>query len=260
MPWRRLADWKNEVHLVDLADVDDAFLESRGLTHPVGALLARWPDMAAALERTRHVRVDEELVAALHAAGVPTIEIGYHRGAEGLSYADRGPGGEGETHVDLAELVGDLDEHELSIDDAVDAVLRIYSEGLLTEKAVLVAAVVPTLGGTSQPADESVGLEHLDPAELPEVDEAVVDRVAALMSVRQDATPTGVRPDLTVEQRRGYQKQAAVAGVVGLGLVAASFFAMPMLAVLGAPVLALAAIVFVVHEAVIRQQAGQRAG
>ncbi len=245
---------------MDLADVDDAFLESRGLAHPVEALRARSPDMAVALERTRHVRVDEDLVAPLHAAGVPTIEIGYHRGVEGLSYADRGPLGDGETHVNLAELVGDLDEDELSIEDAVDALLRIHSEGLLTEGAVLVAAVVPTLGGQKQPADESMELEGLDPAELPDVDEAVVDRVAALMSERQDPAPTGVWPDLTVEQRRGYQKQAAVAGMVGLGLVGAGVVAVPMLAVIGAPVLALAGIVFVIHEAVIRQQAGRRAG
>src|SRR5258706_7955866 len=86
--WRRVSDWKQTVTVVDLADVEPAFLRAHGLVRPDDRLRARFPRLARLAATTRFARVAPSLAKLLHAAGVATYEVGYHRGSDGMLFAD----------------------------------------------------------------------------------------------------------------------------------------------------------------------------
>jgi hypothetical protein len=261
--WRRLSDWKHQIYLVDRADLSTAFLREHGLADPVEALRARFPAVAEALETTRFVRFEEELEGALATAGIGTCEVGYHRGVDVLSYVDhpaggRKAGGRGDHQLDAAELAAELDEETYPIEDMVDALLRIHSGGTLTERAVLLAAVVPVLGPVDAVVEDESALRDCDPSTLPEVSKAFIQRVKRFLSKRKPKPPTGVWPDLTIAQRRGGQKQGAA--MCALGLVGSAVGALyaPMLIAISVPIAVLGAIVVILHEAALRRSARGR--
>lgn len=236
-PWRRLADWKREVTLVHRGDLDAPLLARLGLVDPVERVD---PALAAALEASGWLRAGPVAARALRQAGVPTWTVGYHRGSDGLLVAEDGPGGHAERQVEAAALA---DEHD-DLDDVVDALVRILSEGALSEAAVLLAAAAPALG---EDADVEPGG---DPADLPAASDALVDAVAARLAAYRPPRPGS---DLSPAQRRAYQRQAALLGAVGLALVGAGLAFAPMLAALASPLVVLAAVILLLHEVALRQ-------
>lgn len=251
-PWRRLSDWKHEVQLVHLDDLPPALLAAEGLPDPVAQLEAL-PHLAAALASTGFVRVDDEALATrLRDAGVPTSEVAYHRGVDGLGYASDG----GRTEIDVAQLAPLLDDDDDEAwSEVVDAVLRVLSEGLLTEAAVLLAAELPPLGHPLTP-DDTERLGALDPDTLPRAPDDLLDRVADALPRLETSSVPGPLPDLTPDQRRAYQRQALGVGLLALVGTGVGLAVAPMLCVLTAPVLVLCGVVWAIHWAILRQTGG----
>lgn len=245
--WRRIADWKDSVVLVEHSALPPGSRAERDWIALRDRLRDRAPALAGAVERLGFVRVEADDVAELHAAGVHTVEVGYHRGVDFLSYAEDGPGGRAEVELEAIAIAAAVDEEDAPVDDVVDALLRIHSEGLVTEAAVLLAAALPGLG-------EDGEVPELDPSTLPAVTEPFVDRVAEALAAERSRPPTGVWPDLTVAQRRAGQKQGAVMILVGLAVMGIGALWTPMMVALGAPILVLGAVVIAVHEAALRQR------
>lgn len=233
-PWRRLSDWKTQVHLVHRDDLNAELLDALELVDPVERLRATHPVWAQALMDGGHLRVLPETAKALNQAGVPTSTVGYHRGVDQLSLGQDGPGGGPPTHVDAALIWGELPDDDP--DDVVDALLRLHTEGLLTEAGVLVATASPALDHGAVPLD----LPDLDPGALPELDPALLDRVAAAL-----ATPATPGPDAP---RRVHRLSALGLTAAGLALTAGGLW-VEWLAVVGAPVLALGGVVLAVQVA-----------
>lgn len=269
-PWRRLSDWKRTVRLVDLADVDE-FAQVHGLVRPEQRLRERGSTrLAELLATTRLVRVDASLATKLRDAGVWTYEVGYHRVSDGLMFAEETRFGREQRDVDMglvvAELLGedaDDDEYDNVSADAVDALLRIFSEGLVTERAVLVAVAVPPLaeGSDHDDSDQELELEayeSLDPDELPDVSDSFVERVAAAFAATDDSPRVAVGPDLSPEARRSHQKKAAGVGFAALVAGVAGLVWAPMIAALVSPIIVLCLVVIALHEMVLRQDARDR--
>lgn len=239
-PWRRLSDRKTQVLLVHRDDLSDALLDTLELVDPVARLQATHPEWAQALTEGGHVRVLPETAKALNQAGVPTWTVGYHRGVDQLSIGQDGPGGGPPTHVDAARVWGELPDDDP--DDVVDALVRLHTEGLLTEAAVLVAAAAPALGPAPSPAD----LDDLDPAALPKPDAALLDRVAQAL-----ATPSPA-PGPAPEQRAKHMWQALAITAAG-GALALGGLWVEWLVVVGVPLLVLGGVILAIHGAAIWQ-------
>lgn len=262
--WRRVSDWKTSIEVVLLEDLDPAFLAARGLEHPVERLRPDYPRLAELLQQLRFVRVEPQLAADVRGAGFVTTVVGYHRGADGLSYRERGPHEDATEDVDMAELVGRMSgvgdddaRYDECSEDAVDAVLRMFSEDLLTEAALIVAAVVPPLSGSTWTSEQRSVLEAheaIDRDTLPDVDEAFVERVvdAFAQTKASPPGPIGV-PPLSLTQRRTYQRQCAVVGAVAILLAVLASPFTPWVAVAATPLVVLCLVVVALHEAVIRQ-------
>jgi hypothetical protein len=260
-----VSDWKTTVHLVDVADVDRAFLTEHGLELPADRLRARFPKLAALAASTRFARVDAALAKTLHAAGVATYEVGYHRGSDGMLFADANASGRKARELDmgaLGALLAPTDDDEANDrlrSDAVDAVLRILSEGLLTERAVIVAAAVPALSAEDESADMPEPLatvEGFDPALLPDdVTPELERRVAAALAELESAPRPVPGPVLAPEARRAYQKKAALVGLGGLVLTLIAKLYVPMLMVLAIPLVVFAAAIIALHESALRASA-----
>jgi len=258
--WRRVSDWKQAIVLVDLADVEPAILAALDLVRPEGRLRARFPGLARLVASTRFVQVDRPLAKRLHEAGVSTYEVGYHRVSDGLFFAEESRDGRRTRDVDIARLVGELvgdrdddDAWSRTSDDAVDAALRVISDGLLTERAVIVAAVVPSLSARGDDEEESLSdYETLGSSELPDVAPELVDRVATALSAIA-ASPRSLHgPALLPEARRAYQRKAAVVAVAALAVALLGWAYAPWLAVFALPVLVLCGIVIAIHAFALR--------
>lgn len=267
-PWRRVSDWKVSVRLVDVTDVDAPFLAEHGLVLPAERLRARFPKLAELVESTRFARVDDALAKALHAAGVSTFVVGYHRGSDGMLFADETATDRRERDLDMGALVALLDAaeerddeddeaHDGRRNDAVDAVLRILSEGVLTERAVIVAAAIPSLSKDDESdamPEPLARIEGFDPALLPDVAPDLQERVAAAL-VELESTPRAMPgQQLSREARRAYQKKAAVVGLAGLVAALIGWLYAPMVTVFAVPVVVLAATVIVLHEVALRRK------
>lgn len=252
--WRRIADWKHTVVLVEHAELPEGSAAGRDWAVLREHLREHAPSLAEAVERFGFVRVGTDAVADLHSAGIHTVEVGYRSGVDVLSYVEAGPIRQGEAHLDAIGIAVAVDEEEAPVDDVIDALLRIHSEGVLTEAAVLLAVALPRLGRLGRGGEAPVDFGKLDPSLLPEVTASFVDRVASALTDERSRPPTGVWPDLTVAQRRTYQKQGAVMVLLGLIVMGLGATWMPVLLAVGAPILVLGTTVVALHEAVLRQQ------
>lgn len=257
MTWRRVADWKQTITLVELLD-----LPISRLVTPEAQLRDRFPRLAALVAETKLARVEPALAKRLQAAGATTYDVGYHRGSDGLMFAEvvRGQRSERQVDVnalDLGDLSGDTDDEADDLaDDRVDALLRIFSEGRITERAVILAFHAPPATDAPAPLDEAAlsAIDALAPAALPAVSEPFVARVAAALAV---VKPPQLGPALPPERRRSYIRQAgvvgAIAGVAGIG---GSLWA-PVVGVLAAPVVVLCGAVIALHAVALRQDASR---
>ena len=246
MTWRRLSDWKASVVLVHRDELSDVAMAEHGWTHPVERVRATHPELAEALSDSGFVRVSAEAGALLNTAGVFTTEVGYHRGSDGLELVDRGADGEEADGICVTEL-GLGEEHEIS--DVVDAVLRVWTEDLISERTVLLAAAAPALD------DVDFDPEHLDVpdlAHLPHASEALLDAVATALQQHRPFVPG---PLLTPSERRAYQRQVAMFGALAAVATLWGLVAAPMLLVLSVPALALCSVIYAIHWAVLRQEA-----
>ena len=260
--WRRVSDWKQTIALVDLADVDAKFMEAHGLLPPEETLRPRFPRLARLAATTRFARVEPPIAKLLHEAGIATYEVGYHRGSDGLLFAEESGRGRRSRDVDIARLVERLGDDENDDDaydrlrrDAVDAVLRVLSEGLLTERAAIVAAAVPPLSAQHEGdafEERLAESEGLDPGALPDVTAGLVERVASALSeiTASPAPPPG--PELPPEVRRAYQRKAAIVGFAALTAALLGLAYAPFVAVLALPVLALCLVIIALHAVALR--------
>ncbi len=260
--WRRVCDWKQTVLLVDLAEVTPEFLDLQGLVKPEERLGARFPRLARLVASTRYVRVERALARLLHQAGVATFEVGYHRGSDGLSFAEASRFPRQSKDVDMAALVGcltsdetDEDEYDRLRADAVDAVLRILSEGLLTERAVIVAALAPPLSSSTASGEAESSwqdFEALDARTLPDVEPEFVERVAAALSEIEARPRMPPNPALSPDVRRAYQRKALVMGLVALAAGLIGMMVAPVVAVFSVPVLAVCSIIVAIHAMALK--------
>ncbi len=245
-----------------LVDLRDPPID--GLVTPEAQLRDRFPRLASWVAETEFARVEPDLARRLQAAGATTYEVGYHRGVDGLMFAEAQRGQRHEEQVDMSSLGLDaltdeeldaLTDEELDAlaNDRVDALLRIFSEGLVTERIAILAFHAPPLTDTPGPLDEAAlsAIEALDPALLPDAPEPFVDRVAAALAVAK--TPQ-FGPSLTPEQRRAYMRKAGVVGVVffvaGVGGV---LWVHPFIGVFALPVTVLCLVIVVLHAVALRQ-------
>jgi len=258
-----VSDWKQTVTLVDLADVEPAFLDAHGLVRPAERLRPRSRLLAEVAATTRFARVDRALAKLLHQAGVATYDVGYHRGSDGLLFADENRHGRHSRNVDIAGLLsrlladgGDDDAYDGLRSDAVDAVLRVLSEGLLTERAVIVAASVPPLSARDESdkiEDTSGDYEGLQAGPLPDVAPEIVERVASALSEVAASPPPG--PHLPAEARRAVQRKAGAVGLVGLAAAMLGLAYAHIIAVIAVPVVVFCTVIVVVHGVALRDQA-----
>lgn len=260
---RRVADWKQTILVVLMEDLQPSLLEAHGLTPPAARLRPRAPRLAALAEGAQLARVGEESARLLRAEGVTVFEIGYHRGSDALSFTEIGPSWRDAQEVEMGPLLTDLtdgaddDTYDRVREEAVDAVLRILSEGAITERALIVAALTPPLDADAEESEALAELEALDPSRLPEVDPGLVDRVATHLArqlSRGPRPPSGA--NLPPEARRAYQRKAAAVGLVALAALALGVRYAPMLAAVSAPVVAVCAIVIAIHALALRQERG----
>ncbi len=255
--WRRVSDWKTSVTLVRFAEVPPAFMQERELVPPAERAREDAPRLTALLEETGFVRIGGALAKELERAGVTTWTVGYHRGSDGLEFR-LGSDGRG---VDMGALVStmldDKDDDEAFDrlrDDAVDAVLRLLSEGELTERAVLLATLFPPLTHDDVELDpELAALEAEGGAGLPSVSGDFVDLVARAFA-RLESTPRKPPgPILTADQRRRYIRQATVLGGATTIVTVVTLVWTPWVAVFAAPILVLSATVIAIHALALRQ-------
>lgn len=246
--WRRVADWKRTITLVHL---DDVALPA-GWATPADRLEERFPRLATAVAASRFARVEAPEAKALRARGVPLYEVGYHRGSSGFLLADE-HGGQRETvDLDAGALAAGVfpAEDDDAFDDVVDALLRIHTEGLLTERAVILAAAAPALGPsaplTADELTEAELAEALDPADLPHAPDATVDAVAAALARPPDPDP--MRPEV----RRAYMRKAGGIGALALAVGLVGLVTTPVLTVLAGPVVVLCAFIVTVHALALR--------
>ena len=245
MTWRRLSDWKTSIVLVHRDELPDALLAEHGWTDPVERLEPTHPELAQALAEASFVRVSPEAGALLNAAGVTTTEVGYYRSSDGLELVDRGPGGVQADGICVTEL-GIDESHELS--DVVDALLQIWTEQLLSERAVLLAAAAPALDDGEVDLSE---LDALDLTALPHADDALLDVVADALAVHRPFVPG---PLLTADERRAYQRQVLLFGALAATATVIGLIAAPMLVVISVPALVLCAVIYAIHWTVLRQE------
>ncbi|MFO0642625.1 MAG: hypothetical protein U0183_25565 [Polyangiaceae bacterium] len=251
MEWRRVSDWKQTISLVELRDVPLS-----GLVTPHEQLRERFPRFAALVADAGLARVEPDVAQRLRAAGAVIYEVGYHRGSDGLLYAEIAGGRRQEQQVDVGALdYGEAsdDERDVLHDDGVDAILRTLSEGVITERAVILAHHAPPLTDAPVPGDdkELSAIEALDPSQLPDVSEATIRRVAeALRTVK----PPQLGPSLTPEQRRAYMRKAGVVGVLSLVVAVGGWIeGAPILGMLAALVAVLCATIVLLHAVALRQ-------
>lgn len=246
--WRRLADFKQDMVLARIEDLDWEWIREQGWTQPVEALRPRWPRLAGLLEEGGLVRLDPKIVAQIQAERVPTLEVGYFRGNDGLRYAERGPEERFEEQLDVASLAVEVagEDEDAPIEDGVDALLRVLSEELVSERAVLLAALAPSVGPPA-PMDEAAldAHEALDPGALPRASDALVDAFAQALARRRAEPSPGPGPSR--EQRRVYVRKAGAIGAFTVLIVGALLPFHPAIAVIGAPVIVLCAIIIAVH-------------
>lgn len=246
--WRRVADWKRTITLVHLGDLD----LPAGWATPADRLGDRFPRLAAAVTAARFARVEEPGARVLRSRGVPLYEVGSHRGSSGFFLADDAGGERDTVDLDAGALAAGIfpADDDAAFDDVVDALLRIHTEGLLTERAVILAAAAPALGPAAPlTADElaEAGIaEALDPADLPHAPDATVDAVAAAL-----ASPPAPDP-MPPEVRRAYIRKAGGIGVLAVVVGLVGLATSPLLTVFASPVVVLCALLVTIHALALR--------
>jgi hypothetical protein len=263
--WRRVSDWNDTITLVDMADVDERFLSAHGVVRPEQRLRARFPRLADLAATTGFARVDATVASRLHAAGVPTYDVGYRRASGRLLIADQNKSGRAEHDLDVA-LASRLLDHGGDDDparsDLVDALLRIYSEGLLTERAVIVADLAPPLAAGESRAEDGDGLEPFEAlvaTGLPDVSSDFVDRVASALAASESWPRAATQPPAVPTLRRAHRVKALVVGLVALVVALVGIRFAPVLAVVALPVVLLCGVIIVVQTVVpvLRRQPRQ---
>ncbi|MGC4086412.1 MAG: hypothetical protein QM756_00665 [Polyangiaceae bacterium] len=255
MTWRRVSDWKQTITLVELQG-----LPIDGLVTPEEQLRERFPRLASWIAKTELARVEPDLADRLRAAGATTYDVGYHRVSDGLLFAEVARGGRDEVQVDVNSLdLGDLDDFSDEVadtvsNDRVDALLRILSEGRVTERAVILAFHAPPLMSTPGPLDEAElsAIEALDPALLPDVSDEFVLRVSAALAATK---PPQLGPSLTPEQRRTHMRKAgAVGSIAAIVGVSGWLWIHPLILVLATPVVVICGVIGSIYAVAIRQE------
>lgn len=218
---------------------------------PEAQLRERFPRLASLVASTKVARVEHALAKRLRAAGAVTYEVGYRGKTEELTFVRIERGRRYEEHVDMNSLdLGDSPEEELEtvVEDRVDAVLRILSQGLVTERAVILAFHAPPLTDAPRRLDVRAlsAVEALDPTLLPDAPEPFVHRVKEALAA--------VAPSFTPEQLRTYIRNASVVGaiasLIGLG---GWLWVHPFIAGITAPVIVICLIVASMYALELRQ-------
>ena len=262
MSWRRISDWKITYTLVRLADVPAELLRDSQLLLPADRVRAIAPQLAELATNAGFVRVEPTLAKALDKAGVTLWQVGYHRGSDGMFFAM----GREQRNLDMSRLVGELledrDDDEAFDrlrDDSVDAVLRVLSEGELTERAVLLAALLPPLASGGVELDAGLAEHERDGgAGLPDVSQQLVDQVAAAMAKLASTPRQPPGPQLTPEARRRYIKQCSLVGAIAIVGTVVAYPWFPWVAVFAAPVIVICLMAITLHAMVLRNAARQK--
>lgn len=261
MSWRGVSDWKTTITVVSLADVDAGWMAEEGWVTPAEQVREGWPRIAGLADAVGVARVEGDAVKVLRERGVTLWEVSYHRGSDGfLCRALDGAHTEEvgvETGALVSELMGDSEDDERWDQlqgDVVDALLRIASGGALTERAVIIAALVPPLGPTAEPPDraELDACEAFEPSALPDVAPELVDEVRAALRALPTAPTSG--PDLAPEVRRTYQKKAAGAGAALLAVAYLARDVAPGVSVVAIAFAALCLVIILIHAGQLVQQ------
>lgn len=258
MTWRRISDWKHTVTLVRLADVPPDVLRDAQLVPPADRVRDVAPRLAELATSTGFARVEPRVSKKLSAAGVTLWQVGYHRVSDGMLFAmDRE-----QRDLDMSALVGlllDDDDDDETFDrlqdDSVDAVLRILSEAELTERAVLVATLLPPLAAGPVELDAELAEHERDGgAGLPDVSNELVEQVAAALAKLESMPRQPPGPQLTPEARRRYIKQSVIVGGLATAISVITLPWAPWVAVFAGPVIAICLMAIAVHWTVLRQQ------
>jgi len=234
--WRRISDWKLELQLVSLADVPAQLIAEQRWVLPADALAPAWPRLSALAAEVKLARVSPEVAALLRARGVTLHGFGFHRVSEGWYYARTGADPvryAGDLHAMLPDTATDDDDE--AFDDlrssVVDAILRAASDGVLNERAVLIANEAAPLGPAAPVLAEAGMAEHerLGAAGFaPPASRELVEHVRA--QLRSEPAP---RPPLSREMVRNVRKALAV-GVAGVGVAVLLREVAPWASVFGA--------------------------
>jgi len=219
--WRRISDWKWDLQLVSLADVPPQLIAEQRWVVPADAMATAWPRLSALAAEVKLARVSPEVAKLLQARGITLHAFGYHRGSDGWFYVRTGshPVRYSGENVDfLPDTLKDNDDDDAFdqfCDSVVDAILRAASDGVLSERTVLIANDAAPLGPGGPVVDEGERAEHerlgadgLPPPADPELVEHVWTRLHA---------PPAPRPPLSPGVAMA-ARLAGAAGVVALGV------------------------------------------
>ena len=133
--------------------------------------------------------------------------------------------------------------------------LRVLSEGELTERAVLVAALLPPLSAGPVELDTELAEHERDAgAGLPEVSNAVVEQVASALAELSSMPRQPPGPQLTPEARRGYIRQSSIVGGIATVLSMISLHWTPWIAVFASPVIVICLTAIAIHALALRQR------
>ncbi len=245
--WRRIADWtKCSVTLVELREIS-----SLGLVTPEAQLRERFPRLASWVAATKVARLEGSMKRRLRDAGVVIYEVEYRSKSEELTFVRNERGRRQVKSVDINALdLGDIDDgSEDVVFDCVDGLLRVFSDGLVTERAVILALAAPPLADRPRRLRDAKyeRLEALDPALLPDVEESFVQRV-------REALTIALMPSYTTEQLRAYIRNALVVGALASAVALGGWlWVHPVIAALAAPVILVCSIVASMYALELRQ-------
>ncbi|MBS2031277.1 MAG: hypothetical protein JST54_25485 [Deltaproteobacteria bacterium] len=258
MSWRRISDWKIALTLVRVAEVPLALMRDLQLVLPADRIRDVAPRLAELAASTSFARVEPQVAEKLSAAGITLWQVGYHRGSDGMLFAMGPERRDLEMTRLVALLLDDRDDDEAFDrlrDDAVDAVLRVLSEGEVTERAVLIAALLPPLSAGPAELDAELAEHERDGgAGLPEVSQALVDQVAAALAKLESMPRQPPGPQLSAEARRRYIKQSAIVGGVASVLSLVALHWAPWIAVFASPVIVICLTAIAIHALALRQR------